>query len=171
MHMKGKGITLVELLMVITLTSIILAIAVPSFRVMIQNNRLVTGANELVAALNLARSEAVKRNQEVKVSSCTASSGCTALGADWAAGRVVWLDVNDNNAFDAAAETLRLFPATEGATVTESGGSDTVTFDSRGAVDAAACFDISVGDATSTRRLVVNAAGSISVDSGPKLSC
>ena len=45
--------------------SILLAIAVPSFREMSANNRLTTQANDLVAALNLSRSEAIKRNTSV----------------------------------------------------------------------------------------------------------
>ncbi len=69
---RGSGFTLVEMMIVLAVMAIIAAIAVPSFQSVITTNTLATQANDLVAALNYARSEAVKRRQTVTL---TANNG------------------------------------------------------------------------------------------------
>ena len=58
---KSAGFTLVELIVTLVLAALVLALGVSSFQEMIRSNRLTTIVNELVGALNLARSEAIKR--------------------------------------------------------------------------------------------------------------
>ena len=60
-----SGFTVLELMVTVGVASILLAIAVPSFNQLIATNRLTAQANEVVAALNFARSEAIKRNTSV----------------------------------------------------------------------------------------------------------
>jgi type IV fimbrial biogenesis protein FimT len=52
-HHGAVGFTLVELMVTVAVLAIVLAIAVPSFRAMINRNRLVATANELSATINL----------------------------------------------------------------------------------------------------------------------
>lgn len=82
---RMSGFTLVELMITIGVASILLAIAVPSFNQLIVTNRLTTQANEVVAALNFARSEAIKRN--TSISFCRAGSAtettCAAAAGTW----------------------------------------------------------------------------------------
>lgn len=63
------GFTLVELLVTLSVAVIVLAIAVPSFAALVATNRVSVEANRLVAGLNYARAEAVRRNQPVYVCS------------------------------------------------------------------------------------------------------
>lgn len=63
----GQGFTLLELMVTIAVLAILATVGVPSFRDLIQNNRVTTQANELVSALSFARTEAVKRGQSVEV--------------------------------------------------------------------------------------------------------
>lgn len=63
---------MIELLVTLAVASIALALAVPAFTQMTVNSRLTTQANDVVAALNVARSEAIKRN--VRVSFCRVES-------------------------------------------------------------------------------------------------
>ena len=58
---KSSGFTLVELMITLAIAGILVAVGIPSFNSTISSNRLTSYANELVTALNLARSEAVKR--------------------------------------------------------------------------------------------------------------
>ena len=72
MNHRTAGFTLIELLVTLTVAAILLAVAVPSFQSMMLSSRLSTSANAVANALSLARSEAVKRNQEVNFSNAAA---------------------------------------------------------------------------------------------------
>ena len=58
---------MIELMVVIVIVGILLAIGIPSYNAMRNNNCLVTNANRLVATLQYARSEAAKRNATVSI--------------------------------------------------------------------------------------------------------
>lgn len=90
----APGFTLSELLVTITIAAIVTGIAVPSFTSLIADNRQTTVANEWVATLNLARSEAVKRGLQITVR----RKGV--LSSEWESGWDVFVDNNGNNVFD-----------------------------------------------------------------------
>jgi len=88
------GFTLVELMMAITVVAILLVIAVPSFRDAALGSRLSAVANNLLASVQLARSEAIKRNQTVTLCASANGSSCAASG-DWEQGWII-LDADNN---------------------------------------------------------------------------
>jgi type IV fimbrial biogenesis protein FimT len=57
---QNVGFTLIELLVTLAVVSIALGIAVPNFNSMIARNRLATQTNDVLLAINMARSEALK---------------------------------------------------------------------------------------------------------------
>lgn len=122
---RSYGFTLIELMVTIAVAAILLAIATPSFTSIINSNRLTSASNEMVATLQAARMEAVRRNTAVNV--CTGCDG----NAD---SLVAFVDANDDgNA--AAGEIIRVViinPAVE-----LSGGSDLVFLSSGFGYDAA----------------------------------
>lgn len=65
--MNSKGFTLIELLVTISVMVILATVAVPGFQGMMESNRIVSDHNEILAGVNYARSEAVKRRQSVTV--------------------------------------------------------------------------------------------------------
>lgn len=63
--LRQCGFTILELMAVLTVAAILLAIAVPNMRTIIQDNRIVGTTNELVATINTARVEAISRGENV----------------------------------------------------------------------------------------------------------
>lgn len=79
------GFTMMELLITMTLAGILMAVAVPSFRSAIIGNRLTTQANDIVAAMTYARSEAISHNTTVTFcrANLEASTNCSGSSGDW----------------------------------------------------------------------------------------
>jgi len=77
------GFTLVELMITIAVLAILIALATPSFTSVINSNRLTAQANNLMADLQLARSEAVRRNRKVSVCRTTDGAACATAVGDW----------------------------------------------------------------------------------------
>ncbi|MCB1919947.1 MAG: GspH/FimT family pseudopilin [Candidatus Competibacteraceae bacterium] len=92
---RQPGFTLIELIITLAIAAIVLTIGVPSFQEMMRNNRAATHANEFMNALNLARSEAVKRGQGVSLCPSTDQATCTG-GGDWKDGWIVFIDADAN---------------------------------------------------------------------------
>lgn len=83
------GFTLVELMVSIAVLSIVVLVAVPSFNSLVQGNRMTAQVNQFVAALNLAKAEAVKRNQTVLFCHSTDSISCSEPSANGWEGWIV----------------------------------------------------------------------------------
>ena len=75
---KGLGFTLSELMVTITVLIILAFIAVPNYNSFVANQRIKTASFDVMSAMVLARSEALKRNTNVTVTPTT--------GSDWASG-------------------------------------------------------------------------------------
>lgn len=121
------GVTLIELMTVLVVATILIGIAVPAIGDFIRNSRMIAQSNELAADLALARSEAVKRATSVTVcksANPTASlPSCDTAGANWAAGRVIFIDASSNNQIDSGELVLRVREAL-GTGATLNGGTN-----------------------------------------------
>ncbi|WP_287366858.1 GspH/FimT family pseudopilin, partial [Thauera sp.] len=62
----AKGVTLIELMVGIAILTILFGIAVPNFRVWIQNGKVRTAAESIQNGLQVARVEAIQRNRQVQ---------------------------------------------------------------------------------------------------------
>lgn len=106
---RDAGVTLVELLVVITLVSILTFIGLPSYRYVTNSARVSGEINALLADMELARSEAVKEGSTVTI--CTSTDGATCSTATnatngWNGGWIVFSDFNGNGAFDKNVDAL-----------------------------------------------------------------
>ncbi|WP_433851149.1 GspH/FimT family pseudopilin [Stenotrophomonas nitritireducens] len=98
---KGAGFTLIELMVTVAVLAIIATIAVPAMQGLIAANRLSAASTELVTALQLARSEAIRRNAPVTVCASDDGTNCE-NSTDW--GR--WIVTGTDNA-TGNAEVIR----------------------------------------------------------------
>lgn len=117
-----RGFTLIELMVAMAVLAILVTVAIPNFQAFQLSNRMALQANDIITALNLARSEAVKRAANVTV--CSSSNGTSCTGG-WAQGWIVQ---------DAGGAVIRMQPALSGAS-SLSGGTNvasTITFTASG---------------------------------------
>lgn len=96
------GFTLVELLVTLVVLAILLGLAVPSMVQLVATRRANGLTNELVTSINLARSEAIKRNDRVVLCKSPDASACVITGS-WQQGWILFHDVNNNAQLDSAA--------------------------------------------------------------------
>lgn len=142
---KYSGFSLIELMIALAVLSIIISVGLPRMSVFFKGNRMVVNANDLIAGLNIARSEAIKRNSRVSICKSAnageATPSCETAGG-WDQGWFVFVEGKDEgNVFGAFTATdgaiLRINTGAEGANVTINADStsiaDYVTFTSRGA--------------------------------------
>lgn len=125
---KVRGFTLIELVITMVIFAIVVSFAVPSFRGLLQSNRSVTQANELLTALQLARSEAARRGRMVAVCASASTTAadeanvtCSGDADGWTDGWMVFVDEPGANpgVRDAGEELVNTFPElTGGATIT-----------------------------------------------------
>jgi len=87
---KQRGFTLIELIVTLAVIAVVAAFGVPSFQSHLKDNRRTTQVNELVGALNLARSEATKGNGTVAF--CPSADEANCSGGDYDTGWIVFIN-------------------------------------------------------------------------------
>lgn len=89
---RAGGFSLIELMVTVAVLAILAAVAAPSMIAFVNANRLNGTTGEMTASLQLARSEAIRRNARVTV--CSSSNGTTCSGSsDWSR----WIVIGQDN--------------------------------------------------------------------------
>ena len=110
----NHGFTLIELMITLSIASILLSVAVPSYRSFVQDSLLITQSNNFYSALALAKSEAIKRNIRTTICPSTTGTSC-ADSTTWSNGWIIFVDNNSNK----SEQILQVTPAfTGGNTLT-----------------------------------------------------
>ncbi|MFI2813092.1 GspH/FimT family pseudopilin [Microbulbifer sp. JSM ZJ756] len=175
MRQHQRGFTLLELMITVAIIAIVAAMAAPSFNNQISNNRSVALGEELTSALNVARSEAVRRG--TRVSLCASADGATCSNS-WSDG---WIVVVDNATSDTAnavtvGEVLRRWeaPSANAAINVQQNGGATgfVRFNRLGILGRADSGEVTVNASVSgctgnaARNITVGIAGLLNVAHG-----
>jgi type IV fimbrial biogenesis protein FimT len=107
-HTSSSGFTLIEAMVVISLTAILVAIGVPSFRTFTATRAVTAHVSELAGAIRLARAEAIKRGTNVTICRTADPNADPPVcsNGDWATGWVVFVDRGTVGAFDAGTDLV-----------------------------------------------------------------
>ncbi|MHB8482950.1 MAG: GspH/FimT family pseudopilin [Nitrospiria bacterium] len=108
---KSSGFTLIEIVVALSIITILATMAVPSLLVFIRSNRVAGQSSDFLTALALARNEAITRGAWVGVAP-TNPAGNANTNNEFGKGWNVFIDVNANNVFDAGDTILRTYAYT-----------------------------------------------------------
>ena len=132
-YCRLHGFTLIELLVTVSIAVILVMLALPSFEAFRRNAQLTSASNSLMAGINAARSEAMKKGTNAMLAPVDS-------GGSWDAGWIVFSfgSGNTSQVFDAATDSVVLrqeaMPSylTVSGTGPASGSSPYVMFDASG---------------------------------------
>lgn len=126
-----SGFTLIELMVTLIVVAIVVMAGLPMLGDFTRESRIVSRTNDMVAALNFARSEAVKRADFVSMCPSSDQASCTG-GTDWTVGWIVWLDETGpgDGTVDSGETLLRVGDTTQAMSI--SSGADSITYDPAG---------------------------------------
>lgn len=130
-----SGFTLVELMVTVIVLAVVMAIGFPSFRYVTNSGRVTNPANELLATLQTARMEAIRRGQRTVVcrtdNADAAAPTCVAAAGNWG-GWLAFVDADRDGTLDVGEVVLRVTsvraPAVANASPAISGASNQVVF-------------------------------------------
>ncbi len=99
---RAAGFTVTELMVTLGIAAILIGLALPSFRSIMADNRMILTGNSVRSAALIARSTAISRNRQITFCAGQLDSGCH---GDWS--RREWLVFDDrdrDSAIDAGEE-------------------------------------------------------------------
>ena len=157
---RNTGFSTIELMVALVMSAIVTGLAVPSLSAVVRSNQIMAANNGFIAALGMARSEAVRRNSFVAV-------GASGSDGDLARGWQVWVDGNRNGIRDTDEELIHT-QGDLGAVSLTSANPSAVTFNAAGGADSATVatqiFHVCTSAAGSSgREIQINQIGRTSV--------
>jgi type IV fimbrial biogenesis protein FimT len=156
---RTPGFTLLELLVTVSVAAIVLTLGVPGFQGTMSQARMTNAANSLIAHVQLARSEAIKRNMRVTLCPSAGGSVCDSVNPSlWHQGYVVGV-INDAGTL---TTVLRRVDAQEMRGLSASSGGRTRFVFQRDGSAAGSQGTVKIcvpGDPSQIRQVVVSATG------------
>lgn len=157
---RQSGLTMIEMMVTVAVLAIIISIATPSFRQLLDNSRVASQTDQLVTAFNTARSEAIRNGR---------GAWFTARAGDFSNGWCVRTDNQDCGTDDA---DLLDFSSVDPRLEITQGTPATLSFalNRLGALQDPGTATVLVvkpkvcGDGLMMRRININATGRIAID-------
>jgi type IV fimbrial biogenesis protein FimT len=143
------GFTIIEIITAMVIIGVICAMAVPSFQGMLAGQKVASASNDLFAALNLTRTEAIQRGLSVTLGPVTAG--------DWSRGWVIYIDADHNQTQNGSEKTIYSHPAA-GVGITIASTYAVISFDPNGRVGLGGNWLFSA-DNSNQRKVIVNLRG------------
>ncbi|MDH3589489.1 MAG: GspH/FimT family pseudopilin [Gammaproteobacteria bacterium] len=93
----ARGFSLLEALIALAVASIMMVVGIPGLTNLYLDNRRTSSVNDLLSGLQIARSEAIKRNRRIVI---CASSDMSECEGQWADGALAFVDDDNDTEFD-----------------------------------------------------------------------
>lgn len=138
---SSAGFSLIEMLTTMSVLVVLLVIASPGLASLTSANAASAAQSELLAAMTLARGEAIKRSVQVGIAAGPVASGRSAAAVaaaatgstDFSGGWTVFVDADGNGRYDAGETIVRQQPAFPGnVAVTALPSPSAIVFNGRG---------------------------------------
>ena len=155
---RDNGFTLIELMVTMAVIVVLLAVGVPAFKSFVKNNRVIAETGKVIIAMQVVRSEAVKRGSGAVICASTDQATCSA-DTDWTTGWITFSDLDQDANLDGDGSCttdadqlskeciLRINTALENVSLTS--GDDNVQFLPSGvAANAPVVFTAKASDCT-----------------------
>lgn len=94
------GFTLIELMIVLTIAGILMVVGIPMLTDFVADQRVRTVASDINSEIAFARAKAIEASRRVYIQR---------TGANWNNGWRIYIDNNNNAAFDAGDEEVKVF--------------------------------------------------------------
>lgn len=92
-----SGLSLVEILVTLSIISLLMGVAVPQFQTMVEKNKVQALLDEFTSSLYLVRGEAAKQGYQVTLcASNTAKTDCDTTATDFSSGWIIFIDYDGN---------------------------------------------------------------------------
>ena len=174
-----RGFTLVELIVVVAISGVLMAIALPDFVTTTRSIQLMHQAKEMESAIKFTRAEAQRRGQVVAMCRInTAQTACQTSGSSaWQKGWMIYVDANQNRSYSLADDGLPIaikpaMPASINVSVSSSNTADigdAIVFNSAGDLtgtpngNGTLVFDANGAPVSAQMYLIINRAGRIRI--------
>lgn len=179
MHIHGHGtgrsfrdgFTLLELMVTLSIASILLVAGAPSFQTFTQKQLMKAALNSLQNDLLMGRSEAVHLNTRVVTCPGTTAKGCTGKSL-WNKGWIVFADVNGDRQFQSAETLVRRGHGFDNIEITSSSSRKDVRFFPDGSAPGSngSITFCGRGGPPMARKLVISNLGRIRRDASPTVN-
>ena len=116
---KQKGITAVELMVTLSIATVVIALSAPSLQQISLSAKLSSTANAIHHGLNQARTMAIQKNTPVTICSGTPMLGCQSnKQTNWSLGFFAFTDKNQDGILDTAERVLFTHTPSGGLVIT-----------------------------------------------------
>jgi type IV fimbrial biogenesis protein FimT len=165
---RMSGFTLIELLVTVTVAVVLTTMAVPSFKLSMQNGRLSSLSNDMLGAFLNARSQAIATPKDIEICASTDGATCNSSG-DWTKGWIVASVETDDTTIDTVYRVHDALPSGNTLSPSTSGVKKLIFTKGTGIPKADAPLHFFLCDArgvTQGRAIYVNFVGDVKVVTG-----
>jgi len=170
-HGHGTGFTILELMVTLSIASILLVASAPALQSFSQRQTMKVAVNNLQNDLMMARSEAVHLNSRVVTCPGTPTEGC-AGNNEWSGGWIVFADENTDRQLQSSETVVRRGYGFENLYIRSSSGRTDVRFFPDGSAPGSngSITFCGLGGAAKARKLVISNLGRVRRDNASSLN-